>query len=101
LICPREAGCQVLHTHKTRKQPLHGLDAIGNETPYAVHTSHPATAELLDHLVIADALFGLHIQLSHTEETRPLRGKTVITCPLVAPPEPGRCRSVRPAGLRN
>src|SRR4029450_3833950 len=64
-----EASCQVLTTHEIRKQHLHGLDAIGNETPYAVHTSHPATAELLDHLVIADALFGLHIQLSHTERS--------------------------------
>src|SRR4029453_18476076 len=64
---PLEASCQVLTTHEIRKQHLHGLDAIGNETPYAVHTSHPATAELFDDLVIADVLPGLHIQRSHTE----------------------------------
>src|SRR5262249_18570899 len=64
---PLEASCQVLTTHETRKQNFNGLATVGNHMAYAVHSSHPATAELPDDLVIADSLLGPHIQLSRTE----------------------------------
>src|SRR5262245_44914302 len=91
---PLEARREALTAHKIRKQHLHGLDAIGNETPYAVHISHPATTELLDDLVIADALFGLHTQLPQTE-------RSDVTCPEMVRQEPGRCRPERRADPRS